>query len=221
MRKNLYNKTYVLVNTKQIREARQKRGWTQAELAVQAGVGRHVVADWEAGRHTPHPEQVRQICRALGMVVGDPVSMLAVSPHAVDWISPAAMRREMRRQKLSGRRLTQIAGMSTATVSRALAGEWVTLETVERLVSVLGPGILRRGIRDVMKGEGCVSSEFMTVDEQRYVFDIPLVLGRADTRRRVREAIAANPTLSAEEIAELAIWDIVVEIENNGLAIQE
>lgn len=47
------------------RAARGWLGWTQAQLATNAGVGQSTVKDFEAGRRTPTPLNHRTMQRAL------------------------------------------------------------------------------------------------------------------------------------------------------------
>lgn len=47
------------------RGARGLLNWSQADLALQAGVSRSTVKDFEQGRHELHRATEAQICRAL------------------------------------------------------------------------------------------------------------------------------------------------------------
>jgi transcriptional regulator with XRE-family HTH domain len=49
----------------QCRAARGLLGWTQSALAMEAGVSRSTVRDFERGRHDLHRSSARQIARAL------------------------------------------------------------------------------------------------------------------------------------------------------------
>lgn len=55
----------------QIRSAREKRGWTQEQLAVHADVSRSTVQNLENGRRQPHRASLRRIADALGVDVAD------------------------------------------------------------------------------------------------------------------------------------------------------
>lgn len=48
-----------------IRELREARGWSQAELAFRAGVSPSTVYNWEAGRFEPKASQLRKLAAAL------------------------------------------------------------------------------------------------------------------------------------------------------------
>jgi transcriptional regulator with XRE-family HTH domain len=51
-----------------IRDARRARHWTQERLIEESGVSRSTVVRWESGRaERPDPDQVRALCRALGI----------------------------------------------------------------------------------------------------------------------------------------------------------
>ena len=54
-----------------LRAARQRRGWTQRELAALAGTGSSTIAAAEAGRRTSYPTTVRRIADALKTEVAD------------------------------------------------------------------------------------------------------------------------------------------------------
>jgi transcriptional regulator with XRE-family HTH domain len=51
---------------KTIRELREERGWSQAELAYRAEVSPSTVYNWEAGRFEPKASQLRRVAQALG-----------------------------------------------------------------------------------------------------------------------------------------------------------
>ena len=65
-----------------IRETRQRRGWTQQELADRAGVGRKTIVRWEAGETTPDPWQVRAVASALGIATEEAF-------QALGWLEPS------------------------------------------------------------------------------------------------------------------------------------
>lgn len=54
-----------------IREAREKAGLKQTELAVQVGVLAHQICSWERGRHLPSPEHMRRLALALKCRIED------------------------------------------------------------------------------------------------------------------------------------------------------
>jgi DNA-binding XRE family transcriptional regulator len=53
------------INRLKVRELREKRVLTQAELAHKAGVRAATVADIEGGKHQPRPSTIRKIAAAL------------------------------------------------------------------------------------------------------------------------------------------------------------
>lgn len=52
-----------------VRDRRQARGWTQAELAAAAGVSRRWLAALEAGKGTSHLDLAIRTLEALGLVL--------------------------------------------------------------------------------------------------------------------------------------------------------
>jgi transcriptional regulator with XRE-family HTH domain len=52
-----------------LRAAREKRRWSQAELARQAGLNHQTVHMIENGRLVPFPGQVKKLAKALGVSV--------------------------------------------------------------------------------------------------------------------------------------------------------
>ena len=54
-----------------IREFREERGWSQAELAARAKVSPSTVYNWEAGRFEPKATQLRRVAQALGVSMDD------------------------------------------------------------------------------------------------------------------------------------------------------
>jgi transcriptional regulator with XRE-family HTH domain len=51
---------------KTIRELREAKGWSQAELAHRAQVSPSTVYNWESGRFEPKATQLRRVALALG-----------------------------------------------------------------------------------------------------------------------------------------------------------
>ena len=52
-------------NRRTIRDYREARGWSQAELAFRSGVSPSTVYNWEAGRFEPKASQLRKVALAL------------------------------------------------------------------------------------------------------------------------------------------------------------
>ena len=50
-----------------IRELRQARGWTQAELARRMGITRNGINSWEQGLSTPSPGSLVELSRILSV----------------------------------------------------------------------------------------------------------------------------------------------------------
>lgn len=53
---------------KQLREA---RGWTQAELARRTGISKRVIGQWETGHHEPSPLFLRVLADAFQVAQAD------------------------------------------------------------------------------------------------------------------------------------------------------
>ena len=52
-----------------IREERQSKGWTQAELGLRSGLRESMICKYELGYHIPNPENLSRIADALGVSV--------------------------------------------------------------------------------------------------------------------------------------------------------
>jgi y4mF family transcriptional regulator len=50
-----------------VRRSRRRRGFTQADLALDAGTGRRFVSDVEAGKPTIEFESLMKLCKSLGI----------------------------------------------------------------------------------------------------------------------------------------------------------
>lgn len=67
--------------------ARERRGWTQVELARSAGVSRQLVGAVEAGRHAPRVDAALALARALGVSVEDLFAPAITGTPKVVWLS--------------------------------------------------------------------------------------------------------------------------------------
>lgn len=56
---------------KTIREHRESKGWSQADLAFRAGVSPSTIYNWEAGRFEPKASQLRKLAQALEVSMDD------------------------------------------------------------------------------------------------------------------------------------------------------
>ncbi len=87
-----------------VRYWRKRKGWTQSDLAEEAGLTLETVSNVEIGRHEPRPSTLRKLARALGVEVADlflePDSLKAAAPQSLQErlqaLSPAAVRRLLR-----------------------------------------------------------------------------------------------------------------------------
>lgn len=59
--------TETLTVGERIRRLRRQRRWTQAELAVEVGVVRKTVAEWETDGYLPRSVRLFDLARALGV----------------------------------------------------------------------------------------------------------------------------------------------------------
>lgn len=71
----------------QLQMARERRGWSQVELARSAGVSRQLVGAVEAGRHAPRVDAALALARALGMSVEDLFAPAVPDAPQVVWLS--------------------------------------------------------------------------------------------------------------------------------------
>jgi transcriptional regulator with XRE-family HTH domain len=54
-----------------IRQARERRGWTQLQVAIQLGLTPVTIYNWERGRSEPRVSQFRLLARLLGVSMDD------------------------------------------------------------------------------------------------------------------------------------------------------
>lgn len=54
-----------------VRRLRKERGWTQRELADEAGTTQYTVSEIELGHRDPHPTTLRKLAEALGVSVAE------------------------------------------------------------------------------------------------------------------------------------------------------
>ncbi|MGB3455379.1 MAG: helix-turn-helix transcriptional regulator [Litorimonas sp.] len=69
---------------KRIKDTRKKHGLSQSELAKKVSVSQPTIANWERGGHTPRPDALSRIAKALGT---DPSWLLSGELPA--WKNPA------------------------------------------------------------------------------------------------------------------------------------
>ena len=55
------------LTARQITEARERKGWSKAELARKANMNASTISQIESGRINPYPGQLVKIARALGI----------------------------------------------------------------------------------------------------------------------------------------------------------
>jgi transcriptional regulator with XRE-family HTH domain len=78
---------------RQLRDIRRRRGFSQADLATEAGVSEFTISEIEAGkRENPRPSTLRKLAEALGVTVadlyGEPFDSPkgAAPPSLADWL---------------------------------------------------------------------------------------------------------------------------------------
>jgi transcriptional regulator with XRE-family HTH domain len=77
-----------------LRQLRQKRGLTQAQLATAVGVSRSAVAQWESGRAGQASLHLRRLADALGVQVDD---LMPGEQHAIEMVAQAGDERALLR----------------------------------------------------------------------------------------------------------------------------
>ena len=73
-----------------LRRARQKRHWSQKELAEQLGVSNETISRWENGVNTPQPEQLRKLSETFGETseaLGYPLEQESIKEEAPSSLS--------------------------------------------------------------------------------------------------------------------------------------
>lgn len=87
-----------------IRQLRERRGWTQAQLARASGVSQPNVSAIETGRRVPSAETLAGLVAACGYqlaaVAGDDVVLADLPPDVVPTSIPAPMTDDERRRAL-------------------------------------------------------------------------------------------------------------------------
>ncbi len=68
---------------KEIRRLREEKGWSQAKLGVESGLGPSGISQIETGRRNPSAASLQRIAEALGLEVRDlfPLGQLPLSPE--------------------------------------------------------------------------------------------------------------------------------------------
>lgn len=51
----------------ELKRRRKEKGWSQAQLAIKAGIKAHNIGAYEEGRAEPRLQKFISICRALGI----------------------------------------------------------------------------------------------------------------------------------------------------------
>jgi repressor LexA len=72
----------VSVFAERLRRAREELGFTQSELAAEAGVKRSTLDNWEQGRNYPEVAQLVSLCKSLGV---DPEDILGLDADLDRW----------------------------------------------------------------------------------------------------------------------------------------
>ena len=74
--------------SRRIREAREGRGWSRAELGTRAGLSERALRSYEGGHRSPTCETLAQLADALGVgrgwLLGDDEGQPAPTPEAVE-----------------------------------------------------------------------------------------------------------------------------------------
>jgi len=64
-----------------VKHYRARLGWTQEDLARQAGINRSYLAGIESGRRNTSARTIEKLARALGVSPADLLALLDVSQH--------------------------------------------------------------------------------------------------------------------------------------------
>jgi transcriptional regulator with XRE-family HTH domain len=82
----------------EIREARERRGWTQAQLATALGVGQRTVGNWERGETVPKNRlgMLREVLLGSQPSVGDILADLSEMTLLAELTRRAAARAQHR-----------------------------------------------------------------------------------------------------------------------------
>ena len=88
-----------------IRAARERKGWTQAELGKKVGAARETVGNWETGTTTPR-NKIAALEETLGVRLSggdvggeqqDSATQMSIPEDAIEGLSPRGLR-EMKRR---------------------------------------------------------------------------------------------------------------------------
>ena len=66
-----------------LKAERQRRDWSQAELARRARMNSNTISQIESGRFRPYPSQLRKLGAALGWPAGDDHRLLERRPDSL------------------------------------------------------------------------------------------------------------------------------------------
>jgi DNA-binding XRE family transcriptional regulator len=77
-----WDRAYKAAVGRRLRELREERGLTQAELARRAGVSNATLCFLESGETQPLPATQRALAAALGLELGELLARLTGDPHA-------------------------------------------------------------------------------------------------------------------------------------------
>jgi transcriptional regulator with XRE-family HTH domain len=118
-----------------LRELRRARGWSLAEAARRAGIGKSTLSEWECGRHRPPVVLLGELLTVLEASPLDRAALLGPSAGSAEWEALALPQAESvrpvfadviyglrLRAGFSQARLAAALGLSQAAVSRWEAG---------------------------------------------------------------------------------------------------
>lgn len=91
------------MNGRQIRAARERMGWTQADLAAAVGVGMRTVGNWERGDTVPK-NRMAKLQHLFGLPAGDDDTR----PDPLRGYSELALLSELSRRAIERERVTEV-----------------------------------------------------------------------------------------------------------------
>ena len=82
-------------DTQLLRSERERRGWTQADVADRIGVVEKVVSNWERGTHLPYLENMIALCKLFARDIDEIFPLIGAAPDTDEgdaWIIPPFLR---------------------------------------------------------------------------------------------------------------------------------
>ena len=186
-----------------LRDLRRRRGWSQVELAKEAGVTDETISNIERGEHEPRPTTLRKVATALGVAVEDLFpDQAAPKGTALTQLTAARLRHGMTR-----RQLAQRTGIPGRVIAEYESGVRLADEaTTNLLASALGafrgelflaPEVIEAFLNDLAR----TPTNFRPGDPFYEEHKDPKNPAEEAHRRRLRVRIEANDTTTEQKDA--------------------